>query len=100
MILALVVYFLVGLLWDALITLDMQFVIKKQPTGVFVTSFILTVLSVSVFTEVVDEMTTPKIISLAVGSGLGSALVVWMHRKDDDCKNNHDIQHKDHSRRA
>ena len=75
------VYFVVGLVWDVLITLDMIFVIRKRFVAVFFTSFILTILSAGVFTEVLDEMTPWKLLGLATGSGLGGAGTVWVKRK-------------------
>jgi hypothetical protein len=76
-----IVYFFVGLVWDALITIDTYYIIKGKYIGVFVTSFVLTVLGVTVFTEILDEMTTWEIIGLAFGSGLGAGVTVWYNSK-------------------
>lgn len=71
------VYFLVGLFFDYVITLDTQAVINKKIFRTFFYSFLITVIGVSVIAEI--TLSTDRwllVLSYALGAGTGSALAV------------------------
>ena len=80
-------YFVVGFIFDLLITLDTQFIISKRVGGTFVSSVLITLISVLVVVNLVlsSDVLLPTI-CYAVGSGCGASLMVWLKKKKNGKK--------------
>lgn len=72
--------FIVGLLWDALVTVDVIVTADRSPFLAGLTTIILTIISFTVYSKVIEkgELNWKKLMWLAMGSGLGTVLSVWM----------------------
>jgi len=71
------IYYCVGLIWDATITFEILAVGRGWATVVAVTTFFLTVLAYEAYNKLVGEgMKRLEIYSLALGSATGAYLAV------------------------
>ena len=68
--------FLGGLVWDAIVALNLLFVADRIVAGVFISSFVLTYIVVLMYNHMLvsDGKKRLKLFVLAVASGLGASL--------------------------
>jgi hypothetical protein len=71
-------YFIIGILWDAIVTLDVIFTAQINPLGSAITTLILTLLSFFMYSKLIDngEMRKKEVFSLAFGSAVGTYFMV------------------------
>lgn len=80
----LLAFFLAGLVWDWLVTIDLFFATHGRWAWAGITSGILGILSMTLYAYVfvIDGLQWDRIIVLSIGSGVGTAFAVWrQHRK-------------------
>ena len=70
--------FIAGALWDSIITIDVYATVKGRPYVAALTTFALTVLSCTVYSEVfvVEGWQSGRVFALALGSACGTAGVI------------------------
>ena len=75
--------FVAGVFWDALVTVDVLATIAGRPSVAFLTTFILTILSCTIYNEVfvVDGWQPARVLALALGSSTGASLALWINNK-------------------
>ena len=75
----LIKFFLVGMLWDGIIALDIVFTSSKSAVGAALTTLVLTILSFKVYSKIVDGgLNWGLLWALALGSAIGTYITIWL----------------------
>jgi hypothetical protein len=79
----LLLIFCAGVIWDALVTVDVMATIAKRPMVVAVTTFALTFLSCTVYNQVfvIEGWQLDRVLALAFGSSVGTAAVILISKR-------------------
>lgn len=82
----LILIFLGGAFWDALVTIDFLATMKGRIPIVVLTSTALTVLSCTVYSEVfvVEGWQATRVAALSLGSGVGAGMILWLNKKREE----------------
>ena len=72
--------FLMGILWDGIITLDVVFTARLMIPWAMVTTFAITVISATAYGAVIGDQGGKilRVLTLASGSAVGAGLVLMM----------------------
>lgn len=71
-------FFFLGVVWDAILALDIIFTSNKQPFGASMTTLVLTVISFKVYSRIVGDgkLKWVELVALALGSAIGTYFTV------------------------